>query len=116
CVNRGLRERAIRHSIGESSANLIAGSVQAGRKNVFQDRGKTAKRRELGNVPAKRAGANHSNGADLAHGQAFSRPSRVLTKLGSELRIYSARRLRSSAVMVVIPAWIRRRVAAISST
>src|SRR5207302_365465 len=101
----------------EMGANLSLGATQRIGKQVFKNGAIATERGGMGNAAPHDAGADDRHRSDFRHyWPPFSRLSSTTMKLGSDLCMYSAKRLRSSGVKVGMVEVIRRSVAAISST
>src|SRR6266576_1977041 len=105
------------NSLVQVGADFSFRLTQGVRKKVFENGTIAANRCRMGNSTAHDAGADHGDGFDVRHYlPPTSSCSSTVTKLGSDLRMYSERRLRSSTVIDGKPTVMRRSVAAMSST
>src|SRR5438552_231181 len=98
-------------------ADFSLGSAECVRQEIFENCAVATQCRHMSDAAAHNTGANDGYSSGLRHYfPPRSRCSSIEPKLGSDLRIYSAKRLRSSSVMKGMAALMRRRVVAISST
>src|SRR5437870_2105549 len=98
-------------------ADFSLGSAECVRQEIFENCAVATQCRHMSDATAHNTGANDGYSSGLRHYfPPRSKCSSIEPKLGSDLRIYSAKRLRSSSVMKGMAALMRRRVVAISST